>query len=120
MSTSTYAGGRTKTYEAGGAISQYARVKLSSGKLAVSVKADTVWLGTIAEASFADGDHRDVILRNAQGTQLMIASGAISDQAKVYTDAAGKVSATSTSATLIGYAHQAATADGDIIEVMPV
>jgi hypothetical protein len=108
------------TFTAGAAIGQHLRVKLSSSKLAVAVLADGpgVELGTLEEASFADGDVRAVNPRNAPGSRKMVANAALAVGAKVYTAAAGKVGATATGAFLEGIALTASAADGDIIEVL--
>ena len=109
----------TKTFTAGAAIAKNLRVTLTSGKLAVAVLA-TDDIGVIRDAAFADGDQRAVVLRNKAGTIPMVAGGAIAFGAKVYTAAGGKISATAaTGSFLRGYAVEAATADGDIIEVLP-
>lgn len=108
------------TFQAGSAISQFARVKLSSGVLALAVLADGpgVELGTLQEASFASGDMRAVKARNFPGSRKMIANAALAVGAKVYTAAAGKVGATAVGAFLEGIALTASSADGDIIEVL--
>ena len=108
------------TFEAGAAIAQHARVKLSAGVLAVAVLADGpgTELGTLEEASFAAGDVRTVRARNVPGSRKMIANGALAVGAKVYTAAAGKVGATATGAFLEGIALTASAADGDLIEVL--
>ena len=108
------------TFEAGAAIAQHLRVKLSGGKLAVAVLADGpgTELGPLNEASFADGDIRSVKARNAPGSRKMIANAALAVGAKVYTAAAGKVGASATGAFLEGIALTASAADGDIIEVL--
>lgn len=103
------------TFTAGGAISQYLRVKLSTGKLAAAGAEDED-VGTIEEASFADGDIVTVRAWNAEGTRKMVASGSISQFAKVYGAASGKISATANGKP-IGIAMQAASNDGDWIEV---
>ena len=108
------------TFEAGAAIAQHLRVKLSGGKLAVAVLADGpgVELGTMEEASFADGDMRSVRARNFIGIRKMIANAALAVGVKLYTAAAGKVGATASGAFLEGIALTASAADGDIIEVL--
>ena len=108
------------TFIAGAAIAQYLRVKLSAGKLAVAVLADGpgVELGTLEEASFADGDIRTVRSRNHPGSRKMVANAAIAVGAQVFTAAAGKVGATATGAFREGIALTAAAADGDVIEVL--
>lgn len=105
----------TKAFTAGAAIGQYLRVVLSSGKLAVAGVSQEC-LGTIEDASFADLDVRSVRLRSASGTRKMVASGAISAGAAVYAAAGGKIAATGT--VFEGEALEAASNDGDIIEVM--
>jgi hypothetical protein len=112
----SYVVGPTRSFTAGAAIGQHLRVSLSAGKLAAA-GANTQDIGTLVEASFADGDVRAVHLANAQGTCKMVASAAVTAGALVYAAASGKVSATKTS-ILIGRALEAATNDGDIIEVM--
>ncbi len=108
------------TFEAGAAIAQHLRVKLTSGKLAVAVLADGpgVELGTLEEASLASGDMRAVRSRNMIGSRKMIASAALAVGAKCYTAAGGKVGATATGAFLEGIVLTASAADGDIIEVL--
>lgn len=111
--------GPTKTFTAGAAIGKHILVKLSSGKLAVAGLGEE-FLGTLEDASFADGDLRAVRLRSAQGTLKAVASGAFSAGAVVYGRAAGKVDDISTtSAIRLGIALEAATAANDIVEVLP-
>lgn len=108
----------TRTFTAGAAIGDFILVKLSSGKLAVAGLGDE-FLGAIQAKSFADGDIRSVRLKNAQGTQKMVASGAIALGAVVYGRAAGKIDDnSSTSAVRVGIALEAATAANDIVEVL--
>lgn len=115
----SYVESATRTFEAGGAIAKHLRVKLSTGKLAAAGLADKE-LGEIEQAAFADGDMRSVRLRNAPGTHKMVAAEALVVGAQVYTAAAGKVADTfAATSFLIGTALTAATADGDIIEVLP-
>lgn len=117
---SQYVDTATKTFEAGGAIAQHLRVKLSAGVLAVAVAGTTddgVEIGTITEAAFAAGDKRAVRLRSAQGTTKMVAAAAVAAGVAVYGAAGGKVDDV-TSGNPIGISLEAATADGDIIEVL--
>lgn len=114
---SQYVEANCRSFIAGGAIAQYLRVTLSSGKLAaagITVKE----LGTLEEAAFADGDARAVRLRTAQGTVKMVANGAISLGADVYTAASGKVGPSASTGYLIGTALEAAGANNDVIEVL--
>jgi hypothetical protein len=91
---------------------------MSAGVLAYAGASD-VELGTIQEKTLATTESVNVavVLRNAQGTTPMVAAGAISQFGDVYAAANGKVAATGT--ILVGKAMEAATADGDTIEVMP-
>ncbi len=108
----------TKTFTAGAALSKHRRVKLSAGKLAYAGVAD-VGIGTLEQDCFADGDVVDVRLRNLQGTVKMIAAGAVTSGAVVYAAANGKIDDTASNQQ-VGIALEAATADGDIIEVLPM
>lgn len=105
-------------FTAGAAIAQFLRVKLSAGKLAVAGAEDED-IGTIEEASFADGDKVTVRTYNAEGSRKMVASAAITQFAKVYGAAGGKVSSTANGAPK-GIALAAASGDGSIIEVLPM
>jgi hypothetical protein len=98
------------------AIARYARVKLSSGLLVVAGLEDKD-LG-IATRRMAPGEHGAVRLRTSEGTDAMIASEAITAGATVFTAADGKVGPTATGAFQVGTALEAATAAGDIIEVV--
>lgn len=104
------------TMTAGAAIGQYLRVIITSGKLALAGITDRE-LGTLNEASFADGDVRSVRLRNATGTRKMVANAAIAVGAQVFTAASGKVGASASTAYREGIALTATGADGEIIEV---
>lgn len=106
-----------RTFTAGAALAEHRRVKLSSGKLAYAAATD-VAIGTLERPSFADGDEVAVRLRIAQGTRKMVAAGAISAGSPVYAAANGKVAAAGS--ILEGLALEAAGADGDVIEVMPL
>jgi hypothetical protein len=113
---SQYVESPTKAFTAGAAIGPFLRVKLSSGKLAAAVATD-VEIGTTERASFADGDIVAVRLRTAQGTRKMVAAGAITAGNPVYAAAAGKIDAAGT--VYCGTALEEATADNDVIEVLP-
>jgi hypothetical protein len=115
---SQYVESGCKAFTAGAAIAQYLRVKITSGKLAVAGLTDRE-IGTLEDASFADGDVRAVRLTSAQGTTKMVAAGAVAAQALVYTAASGKIDDVATATGyLVGRALEAATADGDVIEVL--
>lgn len=109
-----------KAFEADEAIAQWARVKLDSdGKVTVAGLTDK-GIGVATREAFAAGDIIDVALNTKPGTVKMIAVEALAAGATVYSEAAGKVQDTAqATAFQVGVAMEAATADGDIIEVMP-
>jgi len=112
--------GPARTFTAGAAIPQHARVKLSSGVLVVAVAGTTdevLEIGTMEKESFASGDIVAVRLRSAAGTHKMIASAAIAEGVAVYGAVDGEIATTSSGAA-IGVSMEAAGADQDIIEVL--
>lgn len=66
------------------------------------------------------GDTVDVALHSKAGTIKVVAAAAISADAIVYSAASGKVSVSASTAYPLGIAMEAATADGDVIEIMPL
>ena len=112
---SQYTDGPTKTFTSGGALGQFLRVDTPAA-LALAGASD-VEIGTVEEAVFAAGP-TTVRLTTAQGTIKMVAGGVIAIGGTVYAAASGKVAATGT--VVIGYAMEATTADGDILEVLRV
>lgn len=108
----------TRTFVAGAAITKNIRVKLTSEKLAAAAIGEKE-IGTIRAETFADLDEVAVRLVTAQGTVKMVANGAVTLGADVFSAASGKVSATQGATSFrIGVALEAATADGDFIEVL--
>lgn len=114
---SQFTEGPTRTFQASAALAKYRRVRLSSGKLAYAGAANTDALGALVQATHAADEDVAVRLLNAQGTHPCVASEAISAGATVYAAANGKVAASGT--VIVGVALDAATADNDIIEVLP-
>lgn len=114
-----YVEGPKRAFQTGGAIAQWARVKLVGGLLAACGAADGpgVELGVIETQAFAAGEYHAVRLVTAQGTCKMIAAGAITLGAEVYGDANGEVGTTNTN-PLRGTALCAASGAGSIIEVL--
>lgn len=104
----------TRGDTAAGAIGQHLRVK-TVGALVVAGATD-VALGTL-ELPCVEAGPASVRLRTAQGTRKMIASEAITAGNAVYAAAGGKIAATGS--VYEGTAYEAATADGDVIEVLP-
>lgn len=115
---SQYVDSNSKAFTAAGTIKQYARVTLGSGGTITEAGLAVKDIGTAMQPAVT-GDTVSVRLRTAMGTHKMIAVEAIAAGATLYTEAAGKVQDTAeTTAFQIGTALEAATADGDIIEVL--
>lgn len=112
--------GLKKTFNADSAVSQYRVVFLTGAD--VEHGADTsggVSIGATDRAAGA-GESVTVVLSNGGGSASIEASEAIAAGAAVYAAANGKigVAATLTNDVLVGYALEAAAADGDVIEVL--
>jgi hypothetical protein len=112
-----------KTFEAGAAVSTKRLVKLSSGQVIHNTVTSTDDPIGVAEYAVDAADELVAVrLLNDGGTLEVTAAGAIAQDADVYAAADGKVSALSATAGTyrkVGIAIAAATADGDIIEVLP-
>lgn len=113
---SQYTEGGLKTFESGAAIKDYSRIQIGSDRKVTTAGASAVCDGTAERAAFDADEYIPVRLKNAPGTRQMIAAGAISAGASVYAAADGEIAATGS--ILEGKALEAATAKGDIIEVM--
>lgn len=89
----------------------------TDGGVALAIAA-SIPLGTIDNIAPATGQRQSVLLLGKGATKKMVANGAITAGARVFTAAAGKVSPTH-GATFcqVGVALTAAGADNDIIEV---
>lgn len=108
----------TRAFLASAAIAPFTRVSLlSTGKVAAA-GAGEFGVGTAETRSFADNDPITVRVNSSEGTKKVIASTAITIGAQVYAAAAGRVAATGT--ICLGTALEAATANNDIIEILPV
>lgn len=115
-----------RTFTADAAYARAIRMKLSGSTVDLVTVAGLTdkEIGILDAATTAaatiPGLRCSVHLRNAGGTKQYVANGAITANAVVYTAASGKVSSTNaTGSNGIGNALTAATADGDIIEVLP-
>lgn len=110
------------TFETGAAVSAKCLVKLDAGTVVhCTVTSTDEPIGT-ADYDAASGDLVAVRALSEAGTLEMKAAGAISLNANVYAAADGEIQALPAVAATyrkIGIAMEAATADGDIIEVMP-
>lgn len=100
------------------ALGPYLRVKLSASYLVVAA-ADDLELGTLHQRVLATDGVAPVVPRSIEGTKKFVASAAITQYAEVFAAASGKISATG-NGRKVGIALEAATADGDIIEVLPL
>lgn len=109
-----------KTFIAAGAISKYARVKISAAETVDAAGITDREIGTATNAAFAAGDRVTVKLRSAPGTHKMIAAAAVTVGALVYTAASGKASASASTAFILGHvvAIDGTVANNDIIEVL--
>jgi len=115
---SQYVDSNTKAFTAAGTIKQYARVTLGSGGTITEAGLAVKEIGTAMEPAVS-GEVISVRLRTAAGTHKMIAIEALAAGATLYTETDGKVQDTAASTSFqIGTALEAATADGDIIEVL--
>lgn len=101
------------------AIAKYARVVFEADGRVVTAGLAQLGVGIAQVEAFAAGDVISVKLWNSSGTFKMIAVEASAVGASLYTEAAGKVQDTAASTSfLVGQALEAATTDGDIIEVV--
>ena len=117
-STTSQASGRTFQATAV-AIEAYAVVALdSSGTISVNGdNATDLTIGAVTEDIAASG-YGNVALFDASGTTEVLCGGnTIAIGAVCYTDGSGKIG-TDTSNRSVGYALQASSADGDVIEVL--
>ncbi len=109
------------TFEAGGTIGAKCLCKLSSGEVVVVSAATDVIIG-INQFAVVDGDKATVRPLNSQGTAELCAAGEIAVGALVVykDDASGRVETdgSADNRAKIGIALEAATAAGDIIEVL--
>ena len=107
------------TCVAGEALEKYRQVKLDGNGTRTVVYADAGEAGIgVTLAKVAAGDSVGVRLWNAEGTIVVCAGGAVAAEAAVYSAADGKTDDVA-SGTSIGTAFEAASADGDLIEIIP-
>jgi hypothetical protein len=99
------------------AIARFRRVVMAAGVIALA-SASQMCLGVTQKQTQTTDAQAAIRTRNTDGTTVMVASGAITQYARVYAADSGKVSATGT--IIEGIALQAAAADGDELEVLPL
>jgi len=116
---SQFTEGNHKAFTPGAALGQYTRVKISAGKLALAGVTD-LEIGVVTRPTFTTTDPPvDVYLRTSAGTTPMVAAGAISAGATVYTAANGQISSTqATGALKIGICLDGASGAGAVCEVL--
>lgn len=94
------------------------RVKLDTNGLISAAGATDAWIGTTVAPVAASGVGT-VRLRNAPGTHMFVAAGAVDVGDKLYPAASGKVDDVAAGNFTGFVAINAAAADGDIIEAAP-
>jgi hypothetical protein len=110
-----------KAFTTSAAVSAKRLVKMANTGLVAHCTEATADLAIgVSEYAGDTGDTIGVKLLNFPGTFEMTAAGVIAAGAAVYRAAAGKISATVDPVGKIGIALEAATADNDIIEVLPL
>jgi hypothetical protein len=106
----------TRADTAAGAVAQFLRVK-TPGAIATAGALDQS-IGTMDRTCLAAGPCT-IRLKSAEGTRKMVAAAAITAGAPVYGAAGGKISSVA-NPNIEGLALEAASADNDVIEVLPV
>jgi hypothetical protein len=116
MQTEGYA-----TFLANGAVTNKAHVKFSAGTVTDPPQVELAGLGEygigIAQFAVATGELVTVKLWNDSGTFECMAAKVIAEAAVVYAAASGKVSDAS-SGSALGFAKQAASGNGSLIEIV--
>jgi len=112
-----------RSFVPNGAIDKFILVKLSADNTVSAAGLAEEPIGVVVDESYASGAGSEsvtVALLSKGGTIKCVAANAITRGAIVYGRASGKIDDVSTSSAIqIGVALEAATATGDIIEVLP-
>jgi hypothetical protein len=107
------------SYQAGEDIAQYQQVKIDI----VTNKALVCGAGDIpfgrADVSMPNGNNVRIRLHNFPGTRRVVMAGACANRDLLYTAAGGKLS-TTVVGNPVYMALQAATADGDVVQALPL
>ena len=109
--------GNTKAFTAAEALATRCRVMLNSSGNILYADAGHEAIG-VTEAAIASGDDGLVRLRTAAGTRKMTAAGAFSINDVIYAADDGRID-DDPAGVLVGRAIEAATAAGDIVEILP-
>ena len=108
-----------RTFVASAAIAQHAAVQIANTGKVSSNGLATRTIGFATRAAFADGD--TVTVRMFYQSYKAIAKEAFAIAATLYTEADGKVQDTAeTTALPMFVALEAATAENDVVEVLPL
>ena len=109
------------TFTANGALAAKVRVKITAGSTTDPPQVDVAGAGEehigITEFAAASGALVTVRSRKSPGIHEVTAAGAFAVGAALYGAAAGKVDDV-LAGSIIGYAVEAATADGDIVRII--
>jgi hypothetical protein len=110
------------TFTAGEALAQYRRVKLKSGSSTVPLEVEYADKNEksvgYTETAAASGALVAIRPHNMPGNRIATAGEALAAGAAIYGGDDGKVVDTATGAAVLGLALEAATADGDQIEIL--
>jgi len=105
-----------KAFTANSTIQMFELVSLVDGTTVLRCAADAVPVGVAQESVTVSGSHVTVKLLNSGGTMKIKAGAAIAAAAACYEGATGMMAASGD--TVVGTALEAATASGDVIEVL--
>lgn len=108
----------SRTFTASADIGIGIRVKLNATANQVAIAGATEDYIGVTELPVLSGRAVSVRLKNSGGTANFIAGGAFAYGASVYGIAAGKVDDISAGNVLVGTALEAASADGQVVEVL--
>jgi hypothetical protein len=106
-----------KTFQAAEDLVAFRRVKISGSTVVYADSGDR-GIGVVqAAVDYSEDPNASIKLDNAGGTSKMMTDGAVTAGNSVFAADDGKIS--SSGITLVGTALETATADGDIIEILP-
>lgn len=118
MAMRDYNNSGVRNFDAAEAIPRHRLVKYGSAGTITLADLGEDAIGVSEAEAFASGENIGVRLINKAGTVALEANGAFAVNAVIYGTANGRVDDVATSAVKIGRALTAATAAGDIVEVL--